>query len=88
MGVTACQGSRLGENRFMGKIIIGLVIPFVAVDLMLPWANAVEVTLFDVPFVYLWIFAWFILTSACLMTCWLLFDRDKPDDVGASHQGQ
>ncbi len=72
----------------MGKLIIGLGIPFVAVDLMLPWANTVEVTLFDVPFVYLWIFAWFILTSACLMTCWLLFDRERADEAAASREGR
>ena len=71
----------------MARVFIGLVIPFVAVDLMLPWANSVAFTVFDVPFVYLWIFAWFILTSVCLMACWLLFDRKRPDDAGARRGG-
>ncbi len=72
----------------MGRVIIGLVVPFVAVDLMLPWANNVEVTVLGMPFVYIWVFAWFILTFACLMTCWLLFDRERRDGAGARRRGE
>ena len=28
-----------------------------------------------VPFIFMWIFAWFVLTSGCLFACWMLFDR-------------
>ena len=63
----------------MLRLFIGLGIPFIAVDLMLPWANSVDFKLYDVPFVYLWIFSWFFLTTACLLTCWFVFDRHRED---------
>ena len=63
----------------MIRLLIGLVVPFVAVDLMLPWANSVELKIFDVPFVFVWLFSWFVLTSLCLVTCWFLFDRYRQD---------
>ena len=63
----------------MLRVLIGLVVPFVAVDLMLPWANAVEFKILDIPFVFIWLFIWFILTSLCLTTCWLVFDRQRQD---------
>ena len=71
----------------MVRLIIGLVIPFIAIDLMLPWANSVEFTIYDIPFVYIWMFSWFVLTSVCLMACWLLFDRKRHDGpVDTGHQ--
>ena len=63
----------------MLRLFIGLVVPFVAVDLMLPWANSVEYKVYDVPFVYLWLFSWFVLTSGCLLACWFFFDRHRQD---------
>jgi hypothetical protein len=29
----------------------------------------------NIPFIYAWIFAWFVVTSGCLGVCWLLFDK-------------
>lgn len=66
----------------MIRVLIGLIIPFIAIDLMLPWANSVELKIFEVPFVFVWMFSWFILTSICLLTCWVWFDRKRlADDV-------
>jgi hypothetical protein len=64
----------------MLRLLIGLGLPFIAVVLMLPLVNAVNFTLFDIPFLYLWIFAWFILTSVCLGICWFAFDRKRLED--------
>jgi hypothetical protein len=44
---------------------------------MLPFANTVTMTLFNVPFLYLWMFSWFVLTSVCLAICWFAFDRHR-----------
>ena len=63
----------------MIQVLIGLVVPVIAVVFFLPWANSVDVTLLGVPFVFLWLFSWFVLTSVCLMTCWLVFDRHRAD---------
>jgi hypothetical protein len=46
---------------------------------MLPLVNEVTFTLFNVPFLYLWMFSWFILCSVCLGICWLCFDRHRPE---------
>jgi hypothetical protein len=29
---------------------------------------------------YLWMFSWFILTSACLCSCWWFFDRHRSEE--------
>ena len=63
----------------MLRLFIGLGVPFIAVVAMLPVVNEVTFTLFNIPFLYLWMFSWFILTSACLGICWLCFDRHRPE---------
>jgi hypothetical protein len=63
----------------MLRILIGLVLPFVGVIGLIPFTNGVTWTLWNIPFLYLWIFAWFILTSVCLAICWLCFDRHRPE---------
>ncbi|MNU11528.1 hypothetical protein D3C72_2594640 [compost metagenome] len=50
---------------------------------LLPWVASVERFVLGVPFIYAWIFAWFVLTSGCMLACWLLFDRHAAD---AAHQ--
>ena len=67
----------------MLKALIGLVIPFVGVIGLLPWAASVDTSILGVPFVYAWMFAWFFITSGCLLTCWKLFDRDSEDSKDA-----
>ncbi len=62
----------------MLRTAIGLGIPFFAIVIMLPFVNTVSVGLYGVPFLYLWMFAWFVLTTVCLGCCWLLFDRHRP----------
>jgi Protein of unknown function (DUF3311) len=61
------------------RILIGLVVPFVAINLLIPLVNAVDVRVFEIPFVFLWLFCWFVLTSVCLAICWYGFDRHRAD---------
>ncbi|SEF02363.1 Protein of unknown function [Burkholderia sp. WP9] len=56
------------------KLFIGLGIPYLGVIGLLPWVASVDRFVLGVPFIYAWIFAWFILTSGCLMICWRVFD--------------
>ena len=63
------------------RVFIGLGIPFIAVVLLLPLANEVTWTLWNIPFLYLWMFLWFVLTSACLAICWFWFDRHRDETI-------
>jgi hypothetical protein len=59
----------------MLKVLIGLVLPFVGVVGMLPWVASNDIYVLGIPFIYAWIFGWFVLTSVCLQLCWVLFDK-------------
>lgn len=61
----------------MLRVIIGLGIPFTAIVALLPVINMVQFTVWNIPFLYLWLFAWFVLTSVCLAVCWFGFDRHR-----------
>jgi hypothetical protein len=71
--------SNLKMETKMLKGFIGLGIPYIAIIGLLPYVASVDRFIFGVPFIYMWIFSWFILTSACLYTVWYLFDRHEPD---------
>jgi len=59
----------------MLKFLIGIVVPYLGVIGLLPWAASNDFYVGGIPFIYAWIFAWFILTSFCLWLCWTLFDK-------------
>ena len=59
----------------MLRYLIGIGIPYLGVIGVLPWAAAQDRYVLGVPFIFMWIFAWFVLTSGCLFACWMLFDR-------------
>ncbi|MFG0601531.1 DUF3311 domain-containing protein [Delftia sp. WSY_4] len=65
----------------MLKLFIGIGIPYIAVIGLLPLVASVDRFVFGVPFIYLWIFMWFVLTSLCMLVCWLMFDRHEADDA-------
>jgi hypothetical protein len=69
----------IAKGIAMLRLFIGLGIPFIAIVAMLPMVNEVTFTLFNIPFLYLWMFSWFILSSVCLGICWLCFDRHRPE---------
>lgn len=67
----------------MLKFIIGLGLPYSGVLVALPWVASTDRMVFGIPFVYAWMFSWFLLTSGCLLTCWTMFDRHT--DESGSH---
>lgn len=58
-------------NR-IGAVIIGLIVPFIAVVAMFPWYDRVHPVILGFPFLYFWMFLWFPLTALCLFGAWLL----------------
>ncbi|ALS60441.1 DUF3311 domain-containing protein [Pandoraea norimbergensis] len=64
----------------MLRLLIGLGLPYLGVVGLLPWAASVDRYVLGVPFIYGWIFLWFVLTSGCLYLCWMLFDRHQVEE--------
>lgn len=58
-----------------GSVLVGLVIPFVAVVGGVAFLGRSELLIAGMPIVYFWVFLWFILTSVCLAASWYFFDR-------------
>jgi hypothetical protein len=62
------------------SLALGLGVPFVGIVVALPFVSDTEVTVAGIPLLFLWMFAWFPLTSGCLWLCWHLWDRhDYPE---------
>lgn len=66
-----------------GSVLIGLVVPFVAVVGGVVVLGRSELSVLGIPIVYFWIFLWFVLTSVCLAASWYLFDRKDYEDEEA-----
>jgi hypothetical protein len=58
-----------------GSLLVGLVIPFVAVIAGVAFLSRSRMLIAGIPIVYFWIFLWFVVTSVCLAASWYLFDR-------------
>lgn len=59
------------KKRFW-TIFFVLIIPYTAIVAAFPFYNRVEPFVFGFPFLYFWLFSWFILTSICMYIGWLL----------------
>jgi hypothetical protein len=57
------------------SVIVGLVIPFLALVVVLPFLSDTSVTVLGIPLLFFWVFLWMPLTSFCLWIAWLVFDR-------------
>ena len=57
------------------SLVVGLVLPFVAVVGGVAVLGRSEAVMLGMPIVYFWIFLWFVLTTLCLAASWYLFDR-------------
>jgi hypothetical protein len=84
-GSTCCMGREPGaralKETWMLRYLIGIGLPFLGVIGALPWVAAQQDRyVFGVPFIYAWIFAWFLVTSGCLFVCWHFFDRHRYAD--------
>jgi hypothetical protein len=64
----------------LGSVLVGLVIPFVAVVGGVAFLGRSEIMVAGMPIVYFWVFLWFILTSVCLAASWYFFDREDFED--------
>ncbi len=53
-----------------GKVLIGLVVPFIAIVGLFPWYNRVSPEVLGFPFLYFWMFLWFLLTTVALFIVW------------------
>ena len=65
------------------SVVIGLVIPFVAVVGGVAVLGRSEAVVLGMPVVYFWVFLWFVLTTLCLAASWYLFDRGDFEDEEA-----
>ncbi|NPD66703.1 DUF3311 domain-containing protein [Lichenicola cladoniae] len=78
----------IGRNA--SRLAIGLGVPFIAVVPTIPLLDRISMAWHGVPISVLWLFGCIPLTSACLATCWWLFDRHavEPHDSGRPDTGQ
>jgi hypothetical protein len=58
-----------------GSVLVGLVVPFVAVVGGVAVLGGSQSLVMGLPIVFLWVFLWFVLTTVCLAASWYLFDR-------------
>jgi uncharacterized membrane protein len=58
-----------------GSVLVGLVVPFVAVVGGVAVLGGSQSLVMGFPIVFLWVFLWFVLTTVCLAASWYLFDR-------------
>jgi hypothetical protein len=71
-----------------GSVLVGLVVPFVAVVGGVALLSRSQFLVMGIPVVFFWVFLWFVLTTVCLAASWYLFDRayyegeDDPMEVG------
>jgi hypothetical protein len=61
--------------RSRWSLVIGLGIPVIAIVVVPPFIANTQVTVFGIPLLFFWMFAWFPLTSVCLGVSWFGFDR-------------
>ena len=64
------------------SVIVGLVIPFLALVVVLPFLSDTSVTVLGIPLLFFWIFLWMPLTTFCLWIAWLAFDRQTYERNG------
>ena len=57
------------------SLVVGLVVPATAILVVMPFLADTDVYVLGVPLLFLWVFAWFPLTSLCL---WLAWRHDEP----------
>jgi hypothetical protein len=68
------------------SVVIGLVVPFVAVVGGVAALGGSKALVLGIPVVYFWVFLWFVLTSACLAASWYFFDSQEFAEDGAHEE--
>jgi hypothetical protein len=72
----------------LGSVLVGLVLPFVAVVGGVAVLGRSEFMVAGIPIVYFWVFLWFVLTTVCLAASWYLFDRKDFEEKEESGETQ
>ncbi|ATY13434.1 DUF3311 domain-containing protein [Amycolatopsis sp. AA4] len=57
------------------SLVLALGLPGVAIFVGVPLCSQSTVTVFGIPLVFAWLFAWLPLTTLCLWASWRFFDR-------------
>lgn len=60
----------------ISAVIVGLIVPFVAIVALFPWYDRIHPMVLGFPFLYFWMFLWFPLTTICLYIAWRLESRN------------
>jgi hypothetical protein len=74
-----------------GSVLVGLVVPFVAVVGGVALLGRSHSLIMGIPVVFFWVFLWFVLTTGCLAVSWYLFDRayyEGEDDPMEEREGE
>ena len=58
-----------------------LVIPFIGMCVLLPWANRTEPYVFGLPFLLFWIVLWMLLSSFILLIVYKLDPENEGSEV-------
>ncbi|WP_218010620.1 DUF3311 domain-containing protein [Neobacillus soli] len=69
-------------SRQFASVLVGLLIPFVAVLGVIPFISKSDITIMGFPILYFWVFLWFPLTTICLSISWHFFDRHVYEEGG------
>lgn len=71
----------------MSRLAIGLGVPFMAVVPTIPLLDRSDLAWHGMPIAVLWLFGCIPLTSACLATCWWLYDRHAVEQHDTRQSG-
>ncbi|MFF1358428.1 DUF3311 domain-containing protein [Streptomyces sp. NPDC058297] len=73
--------ARPSGTRTALSVLIGLVIPFLGIAVAPFLLNGISIKIFGFPFLYFWIFGWFVLTTVCLAICWYVIDGPVHEEL-------
>ncbi|MBB3882847.1 hypothetical protein GGR01_001692 [Acetobacter oeni] len=59
----------MADRRRWRLVMLGFGAPFAAIIFVAPFLSRLPLSVFGIPIVFIWIFAWFPLTSLCLWLC-------------------
>lgn len=63
------------------SVAVGLGVPALAILGVMPLLADTDVVVLGVPLLFLWVFAWFPLTSLCLWVAWRMDKPYYPEDA-------
>ncbi|MGI5471734.1 DUF3311 domain-containing protein [Streptomyces sp. CA-132043] len=70
------------------SLAIGLGLPVVAILVVMPLLADTGVYVLGIPLLWLWLFAWFPLTSLCLWAAWRIDEPRYREDPAAGPAGE